>query len=335
MRWTGLAAALWLALAAYPATAADALNVQLDDVRQAQFAGYYVALAKGFYTQAGLDVTLHQGERDGDSRPIRPAGHIDIWSAWMPQALEAREHGLALVNFAQIFPHSALEVVCRKDAVHSPEDLKGKTIGVWQDDSRIPLLAWMRKLNLHVPGDVTLLTIPRGPDPAATAPFLARDADCITALGYDQYWRLIASGLSPTELQVFHYADSGVATLEDGLYATEASLADPAASDRLTRFLRASIQGWTYAVAHQTEAVAIVMQGTKAADPAETLRQTRMMSTVARLTESGLQQMGWLEPASYDRTVQLLLQAGPPPALTSAPSGAWTHAIWMRAWGKQ
>ena len=335
MRCFSFAAALWLALAACPVDAADKLNVQLGDARQAQFAGYYVALAKGYYAAAGLDVTLHQGEPGGDDRPIRPDATTDIWSAWMPPALMAREHGIALVNFAQMFPHSGLEVVCRKQAVHSPADLKGKTIGVWQDDSRIPLLAWMRKLNLRVPGDVALLPIPRGPDPAAIAPLLARDADCITALGYDQYWRLIASGLSASELQVFHYGDSGVATLQDGLYATEAALNDPAASSRLTRFLRASIQGWTYAVAHQPEAVAIVMQNGGPADPAEALRQTQMMSTVARLTESGLQKMGWLEPASYDRTVQLLLQAGPPPAIAKQPDSAWTHAIWMAAWGKQ
>ena len=41
--------------------------------------------------------------------------------------------------------------------------------------------------------------------------------------------------------------------------------------------------------------------------------------------------MGYLEPAAYDRTVQLLLQAGAAPALSEPAGSGWTHAIWERA----
>ncbi|MDG2283953.1 MAG: ABC transporter substrate-binding protein, partial [Alphaproteobacteria bacterium] len=39
------------------AIAKDAVTLQLKWVTQAQFAGYYVAKDKGFYDEAGLDVT--------------------------------------------------------------------------------------------------------------------------------------------------------------------------------------------------------------------------------------------------------------------------------------
>jgi len=315
-------AALWASLAVHPGSAwprppptaqvtPDRLTLQLSDVRQAQFAGYYVAQALGYYRAAGLEVTIRPGPPGGEAKP--PAGTADIWSAWLPQALAARAHGLKLVNFAQIFPHSGLELVCRKASnIHSPADLKGRTVGVWQDGAQIPFLAWMRKLGLSVPGDVIMLPTPRLPDRAAVAPLLDRDAACITALNYDQYWALIDAGMMPWDLQPFHYGDAGVATLQDGLYATDRSLADPARADALVRFLRASVQGWKYAVAHQSEAVAIVLAparpGAPPPSPAELLRQTRMLSAVARLTQSGLQPMGYLEPAAYDRTVQLLQQ---------------------------
>ena len=43
------------------AEAADELTLQLKWVTQAQFAGYYVAKDKGFYEEAGLDVTIVAG----------------------------------------------------------------------------------------------------------------------------------------------------------------------------------------------------------------------------------------------------------------------------------
>jgi NitT/TauT family transport system substrate-binding protein len=326
-------AALWAGLFTLPyvsAMAADRLTLQLGTVRQAQFAGYYVAQAKGFYAMAGLEVTIVPGPPGGETKP--PSGTADVWSAWLPQALAAREHGLRLVNIAQIFPHSGLEIICRKASnIHSPADLKGRTIAVWQDGAHIQFSTWMRKLGFAVPGDVTMLPAPSAPAEAAIAPLLNRDAACITALNYDQYWDLIAADLAPSDLQVFHYGDFGVATLQDGLYATEASLADPARADALVRFVRATLQGWSYAVTHQPEAVRIVLDDGKPENAAEVLRQTRMLSAAARLTASGLQPMGYLEPAAYDRTVQLLLQARPAAPISQAPSGGWTHDIWARA----
>jgi NitT/TauT family transport system substrate-binding protein len=318
MRWARASvwAGVWLLVLGRAGLAADRLTLQLGTVRQAQ----------GYYAASGLDVTIVPGPPDGDTRP--PSGTADVWSAWLPQALAARAQGLRLVNFAQIFPHSGLEIVCRKASnIHSPADLRGRTIGVWQNGAHTQFRTWMRKLGFAVPGDVTMLPTPFGPAAAAIAPLLNRDAACITALNYDQYWDLIAAGLAASELQVFHYGDFGVATLQDGLYATEASLADPARADALVRFLRATVQGWTYAVAHQPEAVRIVLDDGTPPDAAETLRQTRMLSAAARLTGSGLQAMGYLEPAAYDRTVRLLVEAGG--AVPSA--GGWTHEVWARA----
>ena len=194
----------------------------------------------------------------------------------------------------------------------------------------------MRKLSLHVgaSGGMTEVTVlPTRREPAATAAHRLADRQvaCITALNYDGYWAVLDAGLAPSDLQVFHYGDAGVAPLQDGLYATAASLSDPVRSDALVRFLRASVRGWQYSVAHQTEAVGIVLADQPAADAATRLAQTRMMSAVARLTESGLDRMGYLEPAAYDRTIQIMM-AATPAALTAAPAPPrWTHAIWSRA----
>ena len=135
-------------------------------------------------------------------------------------------------------------------------------------------------------------------------PLLQKQADCISTMTYNEYWQLIEAGMKQDQLIVFKYEDQGVATLEDGLYAQEKSIADPKMADKLARFLKASLKGWDYAIKHQDEAVKIVLEND--ASGAQTKQhQTTQMLEIAKLVEGG--KLGYLEPKSYDRTVTTLL----------------------------
>jgi NitT/TauT family transport system substrate-binding protein len=314
------------------ARAADPLTLQLKWVAQAQFAGYYVAAAKGYYKAAGLDVTIKPGGPDVNPSQVIAGGGADVVVDWMPSALAAREKGVPLVNIAQIFQKSGMELSCRKDSgIKTPADFKGKTLGVWFSGNEYPFLAWMSKLGLKTdgsPGGVTVLKQGFNVDP-----LLQKQAACISTMTYNEYWQLIEAGMKPEQLIVFKYADEGVATLEDGLYATEASLADPAKADKIARFLKASIQGWTYADAHQDEAVKIVMDNDTAG--AQTAaHQKRMMSEIAKLLTPAPKGMGYLDEAAYTRTVTELMSGMSDPVITKKPEGAWTHAVWDKAFAK-
>jgi len=127
-------------------------------------------------------------------------------------------------------------------------------------------------------------------------------------------------------LQVFKYEEQGVATLEDGLYTTEAKLADPAMVARLARFLKASLKGWQYARDNPDEAVKIVMANDTAG--AQTAaHQKRMMGEVSKLLAASGPGMGRLDPAAYERTVHELMSGGSDPVISRTPEGAWTHAV--------
>ena len=102
-------------LAAGAAHAADKVTLQLKWVTQAQFAGYYVAKDKGFYKDAGLDVTIKPGGPDVAPEQVLAGGGADVVVDWMPAALATREKGVAMVNIAQPFKHSGLELTCRAD----------------------------------------------------------------------------------------------------------------------------------------------------------------------------------------------------------------------------
>ena len=67
-----------LVLAASAGQAADKLTLQLKWVAQAQFAGYFVAKDKGFYKEAGLDVTIKPGGPDVAPPQVIAGGGADI-----------------------------------------------------------------------------------------------------------------------------------------------------------------------------------------------------------------------------------------------------------------
>src|ERR1700727_369529 len=85
------------------ARAADPLTLQLKWVAQSQFAGYYVAAAKGYYKAAGLDVTIKPGGPDVNPSQVIAGGGADVVVDWMPSALAGREKGVKLVNVARGF----------------------------------------------------------------------------------------------------------------------------------------------------------------------------------------------------------------------------------------
>ena len=312
-----------------PAAAADPLTLQLKWVTQAQFAGYYVAAAKGFYKDAGLDVTIKAGGPDINPTQVIAAGGADVIVDWMPSALATREKGVPLVNIAQMFQKSGMMLTCRKDAnIKDPKDFKGKTLGVWFSGNEYPFLSWMSNLGYSTSGsnpDVKVLKQGFNVDP-----LLQKQAACISTMTYNEYWQLIEAGIKADELTVFKYQDQGVATLEDGLYATEKALSDPRTVEKLAKFVKASAKGWEYAAKNQEEAVKIVLENDTTGAQTEE-HQTTMMQEVAKLIDGGAKGTGYLDPADFNRTVDILMSGASAPVISRKPEGAYSHAVFDAA----
>ncbi|RDC71205.1 ABC transporter substrate-binding protein [Rhodovulum sp. 12E13] len=313
-----------LSLAAGAALAQDEVTLQLKWVTQAQFAGYYVAQDQGFYEAEGLDVTIKPGGPDIAPPQVLAGGGADVIVEWMPAALAARERGLPLVNIAQPFKSSGMMLTCWKDAgIESPEDLDNRTLGVWFFGNEYPFLSWMSQLGIETDGasEGSVEVLKQGFN---VDPLLQRQADCISTMTYNEYWQVIDAGVTPEELVTFKYEDQGVATLEDGLWVLEENLEDPAFVDRMTRFVRASMEGWKWAEENPEEAAMIVLENDMTGAQTEE-HQKRMMGEVAKLTAGS---DGALDPADFERTVATLLAGGSDPVITADPGeDAWTHAI--------
>ena len=322
MKKTMLMAAALAALSAGAAQAQDKLTLQLKWVTQAQFAGYYVAKDKGFYKDEKLDVTIKAGGPDVAPPQVIAGGGADVVIDWMPSALATREKGIALVNIAQVFKRSGMELTCRADSgVKTPADFKGKTLGVWFGGNEYPFLSWMSQLGIPTtgaPNGVTVLKQGFNVDP-----LLQKQADCISTMTYNEYWQVIEAGVKPEDLVVFKYEDQGVATLEDGLYVREDKLKDPAFVQTMAKFVKASMKGWADARANPDEAVKTVLDNDTTGSQTEGHQKT-MMGEINKLTEGS---DGSLDEAAYKRTVATLLKGGSDPVISKEPQGAFTHAV--------
>ena len=323
MKTLGAAAmGLWAGMA----HAADDVTLQLKWVTQSQFAGYYVALDKGFYEEEDLNVTIKPGGPDIAPAQVIAGGGADVVLDWMPSALASREKGLPLVNIAQPFKSSGMMLTCRKDAgVETPQDFAGKTLGVWFFGNEYPFLSWMSKLGFSTEGGADGVTVLK--QGFNVDPILQGQAACVSTMTYNEYWQIIDAGLSPDELVVFKYEDQGVATLEDGMYVLEDRLKDPAFVDKMVRFVRASMKGWKWAEENPEEAAMIVLDNDASGAQTEE-HQVRMMGEIAKLTAGS---NGALDPADYERTVASLMSGGSDPVITKKPEGAWTHVITDKA----
>ncbi|EAU52850.1 ABC transporter substrate-binding protein [Amylibacter sp.] len=309
-------------LSAPVAQADDDVTLQLKWVTQAQFAGYYVALDKGFYKDEGLNVTIKPGGPDVAPAQVIAGGGADVVLDWMPSALASREKGLDLVNIAQPFKSSGMWLTCRKDAgISSPADFADKTLGVWFYGNEFPFLSWMSKLGLKTDGSAGGVTVLK--QGFNVDPILQGQAACVSTMSYNEYWQVIDAGLSADDLVVFKYEDEGVSTLEDGMYVLGENLKDAAFKDKMVRFVRASMKGWKYAEDNVNEAADIVLDNDASGAQTEK-HQRRMMSEVSKLTAGS---NGSLEAMDYERTVESLLNGGSDPVITKAPEGAWTSEI--------
>ena len=268
-------------------------------IPQAQFAGYMVAQEKGFYRDAGLDLTLMRGGPDSPPLQLLQKGQTTFCSQWVSTAIRARAEGVPIVNIGQIVHRSSLMLIAKKSSgIKALTDLDGKNIGCWEGDFRIQPLALFR---IH---DLTVRLVPMY---ETTNLFLKGGVSAMAAMWYNEYHTILNSGLNKDELKTFFFADLGLNFPEDGLYCLEETL--NAHPDVCRKFVAASLKGWVYALEHQDEALNIVIKEARAAATGTNRAHQRwMLSRMLKLIfpYGAKSTIGKLDQADYERVAEVL-----------------------------
>jgi len=275
---------------------------------QAQFAGFYMAQAKGFYREAGVDLTIIPGGQDVVASRLLADGRAQFATMFLSTGIERRADptsaGLPLVHLAQLVQRSALLLVTRASSgIKTPKDLDGKRVGLWDNEFGLQPQALFQRLGIHP------VIIPQS---STLGLFLRGGVDAASAMWYNEYHTLLASGLDPEDLRVFFYRDLELNFPEDGIYTLKKTLDDDPELCRAV--VAASLRGWEYAFAHPEETLDVVLDHMRRAHvPVSRVHQRFMLARMrdvmlpATKTDTPL---GRLARADYDRVAQALTGLG-------------------------
>jgi NitT/TauT family transport system substrate-binding protein len=214
---------------------------------QAQFAGYYVAEAKGFYREAGIKVQIVHPSATQPAMSRLRQNQCQATTLQLCQALEIVGDDMPLVNILQTSMNNAMVIVSAKD--EDPLKQKGARVGIWSvgfgqlaicmsimDHLNYEFIRFAQNVNLFVSGAL----------------------DATLAMSYNEYYQLVQAGIKMTDKNVYRFCDHGYNVQEDGVYMKRDYYEKH--REQAHKFAQASRKGWEWAAQHPEEALDIVMQ---------------------------------------------------------------------------
>ena len=242
---------LQLSLIVTPAAAAqsgelDPVTLQLKWTHAFQFAGYYAALEKGYYREAGLEVTIVEATPGVD--PIKRVidGEAQYGVGTSSLLLE-RKAGKPVVALAAIFQHSPYVLIARQQsATQTIHDLVGKRIMLEPQSEEI--LAYLKAEG--VPRE----RITRVDHSYDLEDLIAGRVDAIAGYVTDQPYYLDRTNFP---YQAYTPRSAGIDFYGDNLFTNEQELREHPA--RVKALRAASLRGWQYAMEHQEEIVDLIL----------------------------------------------------------------------------
>jgi NitT/TauT family transport system substrate-binding protein len=284
----------------------EEVSLQLQWVSQAQFAGYYAAVAECYYVDEGLDVNIVEGGVDIVPQDVLASGDVDYAISWVPKVLGSIEQGAGITNVAQIFERSGTTQISFKDkGITSPADFKGKNVGSWGFGNEWELFAGMQSADVGVK-DIQL--VQQAFDMNA---FLAGDIDAAQAMTYNEYAQVLETVnpdtgelYTPGDLNVINWNDVGTAMLQDAIWATTEKLSDPDYEEQTVAFIKASIKGWAFVRDNPEEAATIVAESGSELGQSH---QLWMANEVNKLIWPSTNGVGVIDQGAWDQTVDIAL----------------------------
>ena len=223
---------LWVAMAA-TAQKAQAQNETIvftpQWTAQAQFAGYYVAEAKGFYREAGVKVKIEHPSTTQPAMSRLRNNQCQATTLQLCQAMEIVDDGMPLVNILQTSMNNAMVIVSARGK--DPLKQKGAKVGIWSVG--FGQLAICMSIKDHLNYEW---------------------------IRFAQNVNLFLSGALDATLamSLYRFCDHGYNVQEDGVYMARDYYETH--KDQAHRFAQASKKGWEWAAQHPDETLDIVMQ---------------------------------------------------------------------------
>ncbi len=252
-------------------------SLRLKWLTQTQFAGFYYALAKGYYKNEGIDLTINPGGPNILAENMVATGADTFGlSGGSDSVLAGVDKGLPIVSIGVAHQVTPFVFVTKADSpIKSLKDFQGKKVTTWFTGANYVLFGMLAQAGV----DRSKVDIQ--PQQVSMTPFINGDTDVATATVYNEMW-VVKDKLGADKVRTFTAEEHGITFPRDTLIVSrDTAQKNP---ELVKAFLRASIKGWRDAAANPKEAVDIVM---KVAPTLNRVQQESMLTEAYKLMTAG------------------------------------------------
>ncbi|MBN2870548.1 MAG: ABC transporter substrate-binding protein, partial [Campylobacterales bacterium] len=228
----------------------EKVSLQLQWADQFQFAGYYVAKEKGFYAEAGLEVTLQKFDPKKLAVDEVLAGR-STYGIGRSSLLVDRMNGKPIVALAAIFQNSPFILLSEKSAnIRTPRDLIGKRIMMTSDfQDTISVRAMVNSQGMRM-DDLRFVEHSYNPLDIANG-----KTDVMACYISNEPFILKEKGIETNAISPEQY---GFDFYSDILFTSEEEVRNH--PERLRAFVNATLKGWEYAFEHIDETARLIQE---------------------------------------------------------------------------
>ncbi len=301
-RLLGVAACLAAAVL-MPAPAAHAqgakpltkMSIRLDWKPGAQHAAFYLATAKNYDADEGLDVTIIAGSGSSDSVKLLGTHAVDVALVDALVLIQAAEQGVPAKSVFTYYQRTPIVLISPADKpVTDPKQLTtGVKLGSKKGSATYQGLLALLAANNIKPEDITMVDIGFG-----VQPLLVHQVDALMGFVMNEPIEAEKGGMKVHEMPI---ADYGVHAYGLTIASNDRFIKDHPAE--LKAFLRATIKAMREAMKDRQGAVAALMKSVDQLDAAHELKvlDRTMPFWEGRDTEG--HSLGWASEASWQQTI--------------------------------
>jgi NitT/TauT family transport system substrate-binding protein len=297
------AAGVLLAMAAALPANAESITFITDFGINGRHAYYYVTLDRGYYRQAGLDVSFVRGSGSADSIRKVASGAAQMGFADAGSLVLARANdGIPVRMLAVVYAAPPHAIYATGDgSIRKPQDLAGRRIADSAGSANTILFGAYAKAAGFDPSKVTWQIADSAALPALLATGRAEAVGQFT-VGEP----LLAAAVAPKKLVRLAYRDVGLDYYGNGLIASEDLIAKE--PEMLRRFIAATLHGMEDAFANPGMAGETIARYQRQINPEIAAAETAQVRDLA--VQAG-QKLGAIDPARMAATVRVIADAYP------------------------
>lgn len=271
-------------------------------------AAWFLAAERGYFKEAGLDVTLDTSGGTGDVLTRLATGAYDFGFGDIGAVIEfaGRNPGQSPVALLSIYERSPLAVIAlKKSGIARPADLVGKAVGAPLSDGAYRMFPAFAKATRVDAAKVNFKNI----DIRVRETMLSRgDVDAVMGFDSTVWFNLKALGVKIEDVNFISYSENGLDLYGNSLLASRKILKENPKA--VAAFVKATVRGWKETLADPKAAVAALVRRDPLIDAAIEIEKIQWLAANQVITPAiKASGFGALDRARLERQIDTIAEA--------------------------